>query len=83
MFKFLKFLCSNNNNYQKFIGFKNPAFVNLVTPGVTLVRTPKQAEEVLKILEKYKNRIHSWDTETIDIDVKAESNIKKGSIICA
>ena len=28
-------------------------------------------------------RIHAWDTETIDLDIKTESPVGKGKIICA
>ncbi len=27
--------------------------------------------------------MHSWDTETIDIEVKEESPVKNGKILCA
>jgi DNA polymerase-1 len=37
----------------------------------------------VEILLKYPNRIHAWDTETINVDVKAESVVGKGNIICA
>ena len=38
--------------------------------GTTIVRTKKEAQRVVKILQQYPNRIHAWDTETIGIDVK-------------
>lgn len=75
--------CKEISNYEKFKGFKNPAFLEQEFPGVTIVQTKEQAYKVLHVLEKYKNRIHSWDTETIDLDIKVESNVNKGNIICA
>jgi len=44
--------------------------LNASIPGVTIVKNKKEAEDVLKILKMNKNRVHAWDTETIDIDVK-------------
>jgi DNA polymerase-1 len=34
------------------------------------VRTRKDAKKVIKILKMLKNRIHAWDTETMNIEVK-------------
>ena len=51
--------------------------------GTTIVRTKEDARRVVKILEKYKNRVVAWDTETIGVDPKTESVVGKGSIICA
>lgn len=31
---------------------------------------------------KYSYRVHSWDTETIDLNVKSDSLIGNGKIIC-
>lgn len=31
----------------------------------------------------YHNRVHAWDTETCDLDVKVESPVGRGRIICA
>lgn len=31
----------------------------------------------------FENRDHAWDTETIDLDAKAESPVGRGKIICA
>lgn len=47
------------------------------------MRTKEAARKAIKILEKYPNRIHAWDTETINVDPKTESVVGKGNIICA
>jgi DNA polymerase-1 len=51
--------------------------------GITIVKTNEDCERVLEILYKNKDRVHSWDTETIDIDVKEVSPVKNGKILCA
>ena len=52
-------------------------------PGVTIVRTKEEANEALKVLKAFKDRIHAWDTETIDLDIKVQSPVGNGKIICA
>ncbi len=37
MLKLGKYFCSELSNYLKFKDFKNPAFLNVEFPGVTLV----------------------------------------------
>lgn len=32
---------------------------------------------------KHGDRVHAWDTETIDIDAKLESPVGNGKVICA
>lgn len=61
----------------------NTSFIGLKIPGTTIVRTKEHARKVVKILEQYPNRIHAWDTETINVDPKTESVVGKGNIICA
>ena len=52
-------------------------------PGTTIVRTKEHAVKVLRILEQHKDRMHAWDTETVNIDAKKETPVGKGTIICA
>ncbi|CAD8076713.1 unnamed protein product [Paramecium primaurelia] len=52
-------------------------------PGVTIVKNINDAKRVIDILNKYKKQPHAWDTETIDIDVKSETPINRGKLICA
>ena len=52
-------------------------------PGTTIVRTKEEARKALEVLLQYPNRVHAWDTETIGVEVKKESIIGKGTIICA
>lgn len=51
--------------------------------GTTIVRTKAQAMKALEVLKKYPDRIHAWDTETIGVEVKTESVVGKGTILCA
>ena len=51
--------------------------------GTTVIRTKEQARKAIKILESVPNRIHAWDTETLHINVKEESPVGHGQIICA
>eukprot|EP01091_Cochliopodium_minus_P012877 TRINITY_DN4009_c0_g1_i1.p1 TRINITY_DN4009_c0_g1~~TRINITY_DN4009_c0_g1_i1.p1 ORF type:complete len:1086 (-),score=342.32 TRINITY_DN4009_c0_g1_i1:57-3314(-) len=51
--------------------------------GVTIVDSPETAKIVLEKLMKLNNVYHACDTETIDIDVKNESPVGHGKIICA
>ena len=37
----------------------------------------------MKILYKYPDRVHAWDTETININPKEDSPVGHGEIICA
>lgn len=38
---------------------------------------------MLEILRKYPKRVHAWDTETIDVDIKEETPVGNGKVICA
>lgn len=51
--------------------------------GVTIVDSKESAEMVLKKLMQLKNVYHACDTETIEIDVKNQSPVGHGKIICA
>lgn len=74
--------------YEKFRGFKNHALDNLELDGVTIVKSEKHAKKVISILKSLKDRyfqvirIHAWDTETCDIEVKEQSPVGNGKIIC-
>mmetsp|Transcript_39359 Transcript_39359/g.72103 ORF Transcript_39359/g.72103 Transcript_39359/m.72103 type:complete len:528 (-) Transcript_39359:10-1593(-) len=54
--------------------------------GVTIVRTPEQAEIVMKALMKSKaddpDRIHACDTEVMDIDLKMVGPVGHGYVTC-
>lgn len=52
-------------------------------PSVTLVRTVEEAKFALNVLMKNKNRYHAWDTETIDVNIKEESPVGNGKVLCA
>ena len=73
----------SESDYMKFKGFRNTAMEMVDIPGVTIVRTKKQAESVLKILKSIPDRVHAWDTETIDIEVKEQSPVGNGNVISA
>lgn len=64
-------------------GFKNEALKDIKIPGVTIVRDEKGALEILEILKEYNEFPHAWDTETIDLEIKEESPVGNGHIICA
>ena len=51
--------------------------------GTTVIRTKKEAKRVIGILYGLKDRIHAWDTETVGIDVKIDSPVGHGRILCA
>ncbi|CAI2379738.1 unnamed protein product [Moneuplotes crassus] len=61
----------------------NGAILNLEIPGTTIIRSREEAKKAVEILKRYPKRVHAWDTETINVDVKKESIIGKGTIICA
>lgn len=62
----------------------NGAMRDYVAPkGITMVRNKEDALRVVDILYQYKNRIHAWDTETIGIEVKTQSPVGNGQVICA
>lgn len=51
--------------------------------GTTIVRNREDARRVIDILKSFPERVHAWDTETINIDAKEESPVGHGTIICA
>lgn len=52
-------------------------------PGITIIKTPEAAKHAVSVLYKYRGKPHAWDTETIDLDVKHESPVNAGRMICA
>lgn len=70
------------NASKKYFSQINYAMKTLNIPTVTIVRDKNHAHEVLNLLKKNKNRFHAWDTETIDIDIKEQSPVLYGKIIC-
>ncbi len=61
----------------------NIALKNLNIEGTTIVRSVEDARRIIKILRSLPDRIHAWDTETINIDAKEQSPVGNGKIICA
>ena len=51
--------------------------------GTTVIRTKKEAKRVIGILYGLKDRIHAWDTETIGVNVKIDSPVGHGRVLCA
>ena len=51
--------------------------------SVSIIRTKNQAISVVDTLYKYKDRIHAWDTETTNVNIKEESPVGKGTVLCA
>eukprot|EP01035_Chromulina_nebulosa_P017260 gene17260-22791_t len=49
---------------------------------ITIVRDVETARKVLSILEKYPDEIWACDTEVADIDVKSQSPVGNGNVIC-
>jgi len=56
---------------------------DMTIDGITIVRTKAQAQQVIQILKKYPTRVHAWDMEKINIDLKIESPVMHGELICA
>lgn len=48
----------------------NEALKNLKIEGTTIIRTRQDAKKVIEILKSVPERVHAWDTETINIDAK-------------
>lgn len=51
--------------------------------GITIVKNKEEVAFVLKVLESNRDRVHSWDTETIDLDIKKQSPVGNGKVLCA
>lgn len=61
----------------------NEAMKNLKIEGTTIIRNREDAKRIVDILKTLPDRIHAWDTETINIDPKEQSPVGNGTIICA
>jgi hypothetical protein len=61
----------------------NKALQDLQLSGITIIRTKEMARKAVALLYENKQKVHAWDTETINIEVKEESPVGKGTIICA
>ena len=72
----------NTSEYEEFASFENSAMANLKIPGITIVRTVEEARRALEILRQFKDRVHAWDTETVDLEIKEESPVLNGKVIC-
>jgi hypothetical protein len=48
----------------------NEALKNLKIEGTSIIRTRQDAKRVVEILKSVPERVHAWDTETINIDAK-------------
>jgi DNA polymerase-1 len=51
--------------------------------GISIIKSKSQAEQALEMLYKHKDRVHAWDTETTGVNIKEESPVGKGRVICA
>lgn len=70
------------SEYSHFSSFENSAMAQLNVPGVTIIRTVADAKRAIKILYEFRDRVHAWDTETVDLEVKEESPVLNGKVIC-
>jgi DNA polymerase-1 len=52
-------------------------------PGVSVANDKESAMRIIDLLYKNKHFYHAADTETIDIDVKKQSPVGHGRVICA
>jgi len=68
---------------KKVIPEVNIALKDYHPEGITMVRTKDMARKVIQILYENKSKVCAWDTESIGIDVKEESPVGKGQVICA
>ena len=51
--------------------------------GISIIKTRSEALKVVETLYKYKDRVHAWDTETTGVNIKEESPVGNGRVICA
>ena len=71
-----------SNQYNEMKGMRNAALDRLSLEGVTIVKDRASAAKALKVLHSLQGRIHAWDTETLDLEVKLQSPVVAGKIIC-
>ena len=79
------FNSSPMNSYDMFRNYNNPAMDSIKKniQGVTIVRDKESAMRALDTLYKYSDRVVSWDTEVVDIDIKNFTPVSSGKIISA
>ena len=67
------------------LGSSKPEEDKKLLKGVTIVQNEQQARRALQVLmsEPVRSRFHACDTETTGIDVKAQSPVGNGMVICA
>jgi DNA polymerase-1 len=70
------------SEYKKYSSFNNHAMSGLKIPGVTIIRNVQDARRAIDILYQFKDRVHAWDTETVDVFLKEESPVLNGKVIC-
>ena len=51
-------------------------------PGATIITNPDECKKCLEVLYKTTS-IVAWDTETCDLDIKNETPVGNGRIVCA
>lgn len=74
---------SKTPEYDLYRTYKNDAMMfQPPIDGTTIVRSNDDADKALKVLLSLKGRATAWDTETIDLDVKSETPINRGRMIC-
>jgi hypothetical protein len=61
---------------------KKPAMIEKLSEKIFIVDSKELAEEVLLVLEKYKDTVFACDTEVTDIDVKTQGPIGNGKVTC-
>lgn len=64
-----------------------PCWDGFSVPGVTLVRSVREAERVAALVASASSGdadvVHAWDTEVVDLDLDSESPVGHGRVICA
>ena len=76
---------AQTGDYENLKGKPNSAMdvvAKVGVPGVTIIRDEASARRALEIIKGLRDRVHAWDTETIDLEVKEESPVGKGKIMC-
>lgn len=64
-----------------------PSWADVSAPGVTLVRSVREAERVaemvLRVSESDASLVHAWDTEVDELDLETTSPVGHGRVLCA
>lgn len=71
--------------YEAWAGKRNEALADKMNwpKGVTVVRDKASAKKALEVLRSLKDRVHAWDTETVDLEVKEKSPVGNGRVVSA